>query len=702
MASNVNVQFSASIKDLIEATNSVKGAIDSVAETANKATATLKGFAEFAGVALSVAGIKAFISSEAELGEQIERTSKMLGISTKSTQELGFIAKATGGDAESMALAMERLQLNLAKAATGAGPAAAALKALGINAKSLIGVPIDQQMNRIADAFAKFGDGPNKTAVAMELFGRAGAQMIPVLDEGHQGLDKLRETAEKTGSIITERAVKALADLQVKTVTLKSALSGLAGEFVGMHAGISGFTEDLAKSVGNLTAMIATGTLGEYINELLSRSYAILALRVKEATTAISDFFTKAKWSDIGDDIEKIEKEISAVALAEIANLDAIIARAKDGYHSLLNDLNNPPGGGKPPMPAIDVTNGKDAIKALQEQYQTMIKVADEAFTQTKEKLSEQFKTHQITYDQETTALLAALDKRHAAENAAVDGELLLYARGTSQYQKAIDERLKLDAKYKADHQKIVDAAVIEDQKEWMSILTPVQSAWDSQLKGLLAGTETWATAMKRIAGDLVMDIIKALEKLALEKAALGLTNLFGGPSSMLGGLTSALGIGGGGAQAAATTANTTAVGALTAAIAANTAALTGETVATTAEITATTAQTGAAGASAASGLAALFAPLAAMFGFAAGTDRIMNTGIAVVHKGETIVPPPAQGNGRFTGAGFGSAAPEMHLHVHAIDTQTGAEFIQKNMRDIARGLQGHWQLNSGDRPRGW
>ena len=205
------------------------------------------------------------------------------------------------------------------------------------------------------------------------------------------------------------------------------------------------------------------------------------------------------------------------------------------------------------------------------------------------------------------------------------------------------------------------------------------------------------------------MDAIKWLEKIAIEQAALGLAKMFGGgPQSMLGGLFGggaaasgkAGGAGGaaGEAAAAVTTANTTAV-------LAQTVSTDAQTVATTANTTATAASGAGAAAGGAGGMLSGFASLFKMFaipGFAVGTGRVMQTGLAVVHQGNTITA--ARGNGPYNGPGsgsFASEAPDMHLHIHAIDTQTGADFIDKNIRPIARKLQDHWRNNFGDRPGG-
>jgi len=279
------------------------------------------------------------------------------------------------------------------------------------------------------------------------------------------------------------------------------------------------------------------------------------------------------------------------------------------------------------------------------EQFQTQIKLYDAAYKQTQEILAGEVKLHQITYDQETQLLLQALNRRHTEELAALNTESQIAGLTAAQYQKLIDQKLLLDQKWRTDHDKIVIAAAEKDAKEWQAALTPFTSAFDSQLKGLLDGTENWATATKRIIQDLVLDGIKYLEKLAIEKAAVGLTSLTGGgPTSLLGGLL-------GGGQAAAQTANTTAVTALTAAVAANTVALSGET--------AVAAGGGAAAAAGgAGGLLSGFKSLFSLLGIAALDvgGYVLGGGLAMIHAGETITPAnvqtPYAGPGGSSGGG--------------------------------------------------
>jgi hypothetical protein len=237
------------------------------------------------------------------------------------------------------------------------------------------------------------------------------------------------------------------------------------------------------------------------------------------------------------------------------------------------------------------------------------IRLANAGFNSTRQQLATELKLHEITYDQETTQLLAALDKRLSAQtealtkeyNAEVSSQAGKLDAQAAAYQKYIAGLAKIDATWAGEHQKVIDNALIHDQQAWQSALSPVLNAWNSQLRGLLGGTESWSKAMKKIVGDLVIQIIEYFERLAVQKAALGLADMFkgtalgGGPQSFVQSLFGAgtAGAGNGaaqGANTAALTANTASVNAHAVASGANTAATSADTTATTAGATATTA----------------------------------------------------------------------------------------------------------------
>jgi hypothetical protein len=688
MADSVRVQFSASIGALIKGVEDAKSAINSVRESTDRVTEGAKSLLETFGVAFSVDRIAEFVGKMAEMGEQIERSSAMLGTSTKGMQELGFIAKVTGGDAEGLALSMEHLQVNLQRAQSGTGPAAEALKALGLSAKTLSTLPLDQQLNKIADAVSRFADGGNKTAIVMELLGRGGAQMIPVLNEGSAGLDRLRKSADDTGAVMSKDTVIALDKLEQSLVGLKAAISGTAGTIVGEFApALTESTSDLTKLIGSVNTAIQTHTVWE--REIIAVKTGLLELTQAFANLgAIAKAALTLKWGDVDANWDKLaaarQEGLDKVAAIQKEGDDKINAIAQQAAIDLQKILAGTESGSfKPPPPSSGGPN-KDALSAQMEQYQNQIKLADEAYKQTQEKLNSEVKLHQITYDQETQALIAALAARHDAEDAAANAEMALYAAGTAGYEKALAERKLLDAKYALDHQKIIDQQLEHDAQEWQKALTPIEGAFNSQLRGLLSGTETWAQAMKKVFSSLVLDAIGELGKLAVEKASLGLASALGGPTSLLGG----------GGQAVATTANTTALTALTVAVTANTAAVGGSAIAGGAKA-------GADLLGDAGGLSSVFSvlkPLLALFGFEQGAWEIpkLDTGSysipgimpALLHPGEMVVPEPFASSLRGAVGGGGGGSGDVHFHVSAIDASSIQKFFQQNGNQIARSLQ--------------
>lgn len=75
-------------------------------------------------------------------------------------------------------------QLVTELAGGGSNPAGKALAALGISATDAAGQVkgVDEVMIAVADKFAAVQDGRAKTAIAMQLFGKSGAQLIPTLN----------------------------------------------------------------------------------------------------------------------------------------------------------------------------------------------------------------------------------------------------------------------------------------------------------------------------------------------------------------------------------------------------------------------------------------------------------------------------------------------------------------------------------------
>ena len=213
---NVSVTFSAQIGELIDGVKGAKSAIELLGTSVNAAANGLKELAAVAGISLSIAGIKDFAESMAQLGAKIETAHEILGLSTTDVQKYGFVAKATGIDADTFVQTIGRLQQNLERAQSGIGPTALALKALGLSAKELASLPIDQQILKLSDAFAKYADGGKKAALANELVRGGAENLLPAFDKGSAGIKKLTEAAIEAGTVMTSQTVELLENWSLK------------------------------------------------------------------------------------------------------------------------------------------------------------------------------------------------------------------------------------------------------------------------------------------------------------------------------------------------------------------------------------------------------------------------------------------------------------------------------------------------------
>jgi len=679
MTDTVRVQFSASIGALIKGVEDAKSAIESVKESTDKVTEGAKNLLATFGLAFSAEKILAFAGQMADMGEQIERSSAILGVSTKSVQELGFIAKATGGDAQSLTNAMDRLQVNLQSAQNPTSRQALALKALGLSAKELLGVPLDEQLNRIADAASKFAPGGNLTAAVLTLMGRGAAGMLPALEKGRAGIEELRQSAENAGAIMSHDTVEALSRMHLEMVTLEASATALGGTLVAKLGGaLTSVGSDITTLLGDFTAIISAGHLWD--EEIEGIRYAVLSLASSLINMGLiaKDVFT-LNWSEIGAQWKAGADSQETLMREHLLNLGKLILASKMQIQDQLAGVVS----GKPQAPALAVPN-TSAITAQMEQYQTQIKLYDAAYKQTQEILAGEVKLHQITYDQETQELLAALNRRHTEELLALAAESQIHGLSEAQYQKLIDQKLLLDQKYRAEHDKLVIAQAERDAQEWQAALTSITSSFNSQLRSLLSGTETFATAWKHILGDMVIKFIESVEQMAVKwlavEAAKTAATLVGNATRSASDATA------GTAGVATSIANAlksifASVGITTAGVTANVAPEVGPAAP-------------AVGAAAGATTLATALSFLSVGSFDVG-GYVLGGGMAMIHAGETITPANVQTP--YAGAGAGASGGDTHIHfeISAIDGPSVARFLTLGgTAQFAKALAAYKPLN--------
>jgi len=183
---------------------------------------------ELVGLGLGLHEVYEMVKGVSELADHAVKAGQSLGITAEAVQGLGYAAKITDVSQEDLEIGLKRLAVGLNEVATkGKGPAADALKALGVSASELKGQSLDQSLETIADAFQKLPDGPKKTAAAVDLFGRSGARLIPLLNQGKAGIDDLRAEAERLGIVVSSETAKKFEEFNDQQKRLSATLQGL-------------------------------------------------------------------------------------------------------------------------------------------------------------------------------------------------------------------------------------------------------------------------------------------------------------------------------------------------------------------------------------------------------------------------------------------------------------------------------------------
>ena len=228
MADNSNtLQLTLQIKDdgtivVDQVSGKIKGLGDETKKVASESSGMLSKLKEnwIAVAAGATAGYLAItrvtesiytnIKIAASLTNEIDRQAQVIGVSTDAFQKYQFIAKMSDVTSDNLAIGLKMLSRNMEEVSRGTGLTKDYFDAMGISVTGANGKlkPLDQIMGEIADKFASWEDGPRKIAISMELFGRSGETLIPMLNKGKSGFEELSKEAEKLGIVLSPGIVK--------------------------------------------------------------------------------------------------------------------------------------------------------------------------------------------------------------------------------------------------------------------------------------------------------------------------------------------------------------------------------------------------------------------------------------------------------------------------------------------------------------
>jgi len=259
----------AKAKVRIEGEDATAAAWNSALARGKKAADQTAGAWRAALGGISVASIVGLARRQIELGDALANGAKYAGMAGKEFSSLAYAAKLADVEVQDLSTAIKKMQVTISQAASGSKAQVETLDAIGLSAKRLKSLDPGEQIEIIAEHVRALGAEEDRTRALQEIFGKSGAQLKPLFEEGAEGIRRAREEAEQLGLAFSDEQLQALAkaDDSIKRLTaswdgfaavlvskvapsLSWTFDRLAGAPIELHERIADLEEQLASARG--------------------------------------------------------------------------------------------------------------------------------------------------------------------------------------------------------------------------------------------------------------------------------------------------------------------------------------------------------------------------------------------------------------------------------------------------------------------
>jgi len=157
-----------------------------------------------------VGAITSAIKSTADHLDALDEMAVKTGVSVEMLTSLELAAKQNGVSMDQLATSIRMMYRSMNEAAEGTKESADAYKRLGVNVRDASGKlkSGNEAFLEVADAVAKIQNPAERSAMAMKVFGRAGSEMLPMLEGGKEALKGYIDEARRLGLIYTDEDAK--------------------------------------------------------------------------------------------------------------------------------------------------------------------------------------------------------------------------------------------------------------------------------------------------------------------------------------------------------------------------------------------------------------------------------------------------------------------------------------------------------------
>ena len=241
-------------KELDQAKRKLSGFEGSASKTAKQVGRVLG-----AAAVAAATGLAYMAKQSIDLADEMSKAAQKIGVTTESLSQLRYAADLAGVAGASLDKSLQKLNRSMSEATiTSTSKAAMAFKALGVEVKNADGSlrSSDAVFDDLADKMAGMRDGATKTALAMDIFGKSGADLIPLMNGGSKAIQAAREEADRLGQTIDGKAAKAAEQFNDNMARLGKTMSGAVLQATqSLIPLMSNMSDELVKTAQDADAM---------------------------------------------------------------------------------------------------------------------------------------------------------------------------------------------------------------------------------------------------------------------------------------------------------------------------------------------------------------------------------------------------------------------------------------------------------------
>ena len=268
----------ANVEVIIKGKDQASGAMGKVGKSVDRMGAK---FAKVGGIMMGVgAGMLAFagkmVTDYAKAGDEIAKMSRRTGIATEELSEMRHVLEISGSSLGSYEKAIRRMQRAIVDADSGMAEYKEAFDTLGISMDDVMGKSPEEQFWIVRDALSEVEDFTTKAALAQDLFGRSGTELMPIIDDTAESIQGLKDEAHELNMVFDKESAAA-AEAQVDALTdFKLAIEGLRNAFA--KAIMPAITDFLTLLTDKLKPMIEWLSEHEGVSKMFLKIGAVLVV----------------------------------------------------------------------------------------------------------------------------------------------------------------------------------------------------------------------------------------------------------------------------------------------------------------------------------------------------------------------------------------------------------------------------------------